>query len=73
MNLNKLYDKYVINLVCLSEGKSYIITTNNDIKRDMELLLGANFEGNVMELKDIWLRKEIIKKAKGLIDKNYNI
>lgn len=73
LNLNKLYGKYIINLVCLSEGKSYIITTSNDIKRDIELLLDANFKDNVMELKDIWLRKEIIKKAKGLIDKNYNI
>lgn len=70
LNLNNIYGDYAMNLVCLSEGKSYIIATNNTVKRKISFLLNGSFKGNIMEMEDIWLRKEIIKRAQELIDKN---
>lgn len=71
-SLNMLNGRYVINLICLSEGKSYIITPWSDVKKDMEFLFESSFDEDIMKLNDIWLRKEIIKRAKELIIENDN-
>lgn len=68
--LNKLNDEYIINLIVLSEKKSYIITPYKKVQEDMSSLLGGKFIKNIMILNDIWLRKEIIKKAKEKINNN---
>jgi len=67
---NKLKDDYLINIICLSEGKSYIITTSNKVKEDMTNLFNKKFVEDVMDLEDIWLRKEIIRRARKLIENN---
>lgn len=70
--LNSLNERYLINLICLSDGRSYIITPCDNVKNDVEALFGLSFDGDIMTLNDIWLRKEIIKRAKELISESDN-
>ena len=48
----------------LSDGKSYIIASGEEYKINLERLFGKSFVGDIMELDNVWLRKEIIKKAR---------
>lgn len=56
-------EDWIMNLISLKDGKSYIIATDNIIKNKIEKLFGLQYNGDIMELDDVWLRKEIIKKA----------
>lgn len=56
-------EDWIMNLISLKDGKSYIIATDNIIKKKIEKLFGLQYNGDIMELDDVWLRKEIIKKA----------
>lgn len=51
----------MLNLICLKEGKSYIITKNQDVQRNLQTLFSGSFTNNIMKLDNVWLRKEIIK------------
>ena len=70
-NKEKIYDilntfgqNWLLNLICLKDGKSYIITSNDLMKDDIKKLIDIEVENDYyLECKDIWLRKEIIKKA----------
>lgn len=61
--LNSIGDKWMMNLICLKEGKSYIISSDLEFQRKLEQLLDGKFESDIMELKEVWLRKEIMKRA----------
>lgn len=61
--LNEFGDEWLMNLICLKEGKSYIIAKNENVKRKQEKLMGSKFKEDVMILPEVWLRKEIIKKS----------
>lgn len=61
--LKKLGDEWMLNLICLKEGKSYIISDNNNVKKKIEKLMDSKFKNNIMTLPEVWLRKEIIKKS----------
>lgn len=61
--LNEFSNEWMMNLICLKEGKSYIIANNENVKRKQEKLMGSKFKENVMILPEVWLRKEIIKKS----------
>ena len=56
-------EDWIMNLISLKDGKSYIIATDNIIKNKIEKLFSLQYNGDIMELDDVWLRKEIIKKA----------
>ena len=56
----------MLNLISLEEGKSYIIANNEIVKRKLERLFNKSFNKDIMELDSVWLRKEIIKKAKNI-------
>lgn len=64
--LNKLGNEWMMNLICLKEGKSYIICGNPDVKVNLEKLMENKFENDIMVLPEVWLRKEIIKKSKDM-------
>lgn len=51
----------MINIVCLAEGKSYIIAPNINTQNNLEKLFNRHFEKDIMQLDDVHLRKEIIK------------
>lgn len=56
-------DEWMMNLICLKDEKSYILSENENVKAKIEKLMGAKFQDNVMVLPEVWLRKEIIKKS----------
>ena len=62
--LGKISDTWAFNLIALSDGKSYIIASGEEYKIKLERLFGKSFVGDIMELDNVWLRKEIIKKAR---------
>ena len=52
-----------VNLISIKDGKSYIFANDEKYKRNLENLFNKQFEGDMMELDEFWLRKEILKKA----------
>lgn len=61
--IKKFGNEWVLNLICLKEGKSYILSDNEEVKKKMENLMKSEFQSNLMTLPEVWLRKEIIKKS----------
>lgn len=59
--LNNIGNDWMINIVCLAEGKSYIIAPNIKTQNNLERLFNKHFENDIMQLDDVYLRKEIIK------------
>ena len=53
----------MLNLISLEEGKSYIVAVDVKVQSNLEKLFNQSFKNNIMELNEVWLRKEIIKKA----------
>ena len=62
--LNKINEEWMLNLISLEDGKSYIIANNECVKIRLERLFNSTFTNDIMQLDKVWLRKEIIKKAK---------
>ena len=61
--MQKFGKDWIMNLICLKEGKSYILSNNEEIKKNIENLMGNTFDNDIMTLPEMWLRKEIIKKS----------
>ena len=68
--LDKMSPEWMLNIISLEEGKSYIIANNELVKRNIEKLFEKTFKTDIMELDSVWLRKEIIKKARNINFKN---
>ena len=64
--INKMSDEWLINIISLEDGNSYIIANNNEVKKNLERLFDLTFIDDVLELDGVWLRKEIIKKARNI-------
>lgn len=58
--LNNIGTKWMMNLICLKDGKSYLIAKNLEVQGNMEKLFHKKFGNEIMELDNVWLRKEII-------------
>lgn len=61
--LNTINQEWMLNVISLEEGKSYIIANNQSVKGKLEKLFNRTFKSDIMELDNVWLRKEIIRKA----------
>lgn len=61
--MNSYNEPWIFNLVCLNDGKSYIISNDDTTKKQMETLFNKKFENNILTLDKFLLRKEIMKKA----------
>lgn len=61
--LSNIGKDWMFNLICLKDEKSYIISNDVKIQKKLEKLLNGTFKGDIMELKEVWLRKEIIARA----------
>lgn len=61
--LNNIGNEWMMNIVCLQDEKSYIIASNLNVQRNLEKLLNGKFRNDIMELDDVFLRKEIMKMA----------
>lgn len=62
--LNSFGNEWMMNLICLKDGKSYIVCENPNVKIRLEKLMENKFIEDIMTLPEVWLRKEIIKKSK---------
>lgn len=61
--LYNLNEDYALNLICLKEGKSYILTNSQKAQNKFKKLFNKDFINNVMDLEGLWLRKEILIKS----------
>ncbi len=61
--LNEFDIEWMMNIISLEDGISYIISENEKVKKNLEELFSNKFDKNIMKLDQIWLRKEIIKEA----------
>lgn len=61
--LNKFGNEWILNLICLKEGKSYIVASNNILLQEVKDILKGDIVEYYLECKEAWLRKEIIKVA----------
>lgn len=50
-----------MNLISISEKRSYFVTDDPEMKAWLSSLLDVHFEGNVAKADRMWLRKEIAK------------
>ena len=57
--LNKFGNEWI--LICLKEGKSYIVASNNILLQEVKDILNGDIVEYYLECKEVWLRKEIIK------------
>lgn len=62
--MNNYGDEWIINIICLNDGKSYIISKNKLTKEKIEKLFNLQFNEDILVLDKFMLRKEIIKKAR---------
>ena len=66
--LEKFGKDWIINIIDLNRGKSYIYSINPEPKGKMEKLFNKNFNSNnILELDGLYLRKEIKKIAQEII------
>ena len=63
---NEMDDKWMLNLICLQDEKSYIISDDKNVQTELQKLFGSSFEGLIMPIENVMLRKEIIKKTKSI-------
>ena len=61
--MNSYNEPWVFNLVCLDDGKRYIIPNDDTTKKQMEILFSKKFKNNILILDHLLIRKEIMKKA----------
>lgn len=61
--LNNIGNEWMMNIICLQDEKSYIIASNLKVQKNLEKLLKGKFVNDIMELDDVFLRKEIMKMA----------
>lgn len=61
--LNNFGSEWILNLICLEEEKSYIISPNKLVLQDVQKILNGSIKEYYLQCEDLWLRKEIIKQA----------
>lgn len=62
--LKNFGNEYILNLICLKEEKSYIIASNDLLLHNIQELLKGTINEFYLECENVWLRKEIIKRAR---------
>lgn len=60
-------EHWFMNIIAMSEGRSYLICTDPGLKEWLSELLGLHFKNDIAVADRMWLRKEITKQA---LDKN---
>ena len=60
------HNQWFFNSPCISKGRNYIYSENEEIKRILEDLLEIKFKDGIAETKDLMLRKEIVKELQNL-------
>ncbi len=60
------HNQWFFNSPCISKGRNYIYSENEEVKKILENLLDTKFKDDVAETKDLMLRKEIVKELQTL-------
>lgn len=61
-SLNSFKKPWLMNLISLKDGKSYLISNDDTVKFNIETTFNCKFINDITILSNVWLRKEIIKK-----------
>jgi inorganic pyrophosphatase len=59
--LGSMQSSWMANVVSISEGRSYFVAQNDQVKTWAESLLHVKFDGSIATADRLWLRKEIMK------------
>lgn len=54
---------WLVNLVSISEKRSYFVTDSSEVKAWLHALIGVGFDGDIAVADRLWLRKEVLKAA----------
>lgn len=60
------HNQWFFNSPCISKGRNYIYSENEEVKKMLENLLDIKFKNGVAETKDLMLRKEIVKELQNI-------
>lgn len=62
---NSINNEWLLNLICIKDGKSYILSSDKQSQKKLSKLLNSKFVNNILTLQKFKLRKEIMKMARG--------
>lgn len=63
-HFNKKYDEWLLNLICIKDARSYILTNDEVSQTKLSKLFNNKFKNNILILEKFKLRKEIMKMAR---------
>ena len=63
-DFNKKYDEWLLNLICIKDARSYILTNDEVSQTKLSKLFNNKFKNNILILEKFKLRKEIMKMAR---------
>lgn len=63
-NVYAQYEEWILNVMCLTDGKSYILFSNDNVKRNLEMLFQTKAQNDYLVLEKFLLRKQIMKQAR---------
>ena len=58
--MNNQYSNWIINIICLEDGKSYIIGNTEESINNLNKILNGKVSSNLLEMEPFKLRKEIL-------------
>lgn len=61
--LNDMYNSWILNIISITEGKSYILSPDAKLQKSFGELLGIQFSDSLAVADRLWLRKEMSKAA----------
>ena len=61
--LNQMYNSWILNIISITEGKSYFLCPDPKLQEPFMKLLDIQFQENQAAADRLWLRKEISKAA----------
>lgn len=61
--LDDAYNSWILNIISIEEGKSYILSRDPKIQKPFSELLGIEFSDDMAVASRLWLRKEMSKAA----------
>lgn len=59
--LNQFDKPWLINIISLDSGNSYLISNNEVVRKNIENTFNCSFNNDTATLPKVWLRKEIIR------------
>lgn len=58
--LNTFGSHWMLNLISLSDGHSYVLTSDSSVTTEVQRLFGGKADGNIITLDHVWLRKGLV-------------